>query len=200
MATARDFRWFGKEFESLGVAYCFSYLRGVSADEALSRFGVTSRRLTLTLDELEERAYEEMGPDCSYSYPGALELDGWTLLVEPNGWVGTSGVGERASTGSELITHFVNVNSVSRFGWVVDGDLRVGFEMLLPQDREGSRPDALVNQMRAAGFDPDGDDDTEVDDLWQEAGFALAADLTGVELTAQLLTSATFLCGRGPSA
>lgn len=200
MATAKDYRWFDKKFESLAVAYCFSYLRGISADEALTRFGVGSRRRALSLDDLEERALEVAdGSDWAFTYLGALELDGWTLLVEPNGFLGVSEVGEEASRGTEMIAHFVNVNAVSRFVWIQDGDVRVVFEMMFPQDREGSEPDALVDLMRAAGFDPNRSDDDETpDDLCFEAGFALAANLTGVELTAKLLRKSLFLCGRAP--
>lgn len=97
------------------------------------------------------------------------------------------------------MTTFANVNAVSRFVWAVDGDVRVGFEMLFPEYRVGSTPDALVGQLRAGGFNPDRSDDDEPDELWREAGFALAADLTGVELTAKLLRSATFPCGRAPT-
>lgn len=196
--SAEDYRWFGRKFESLAVAYCFSYLRDVSADDALTRFGVEGRRRTLRLDDLEERAFDDVGSDCDYSYPGALELDGWTLLIEPNGFLGESEVGEQASRGSELVAHFSNVNATNRFVWAIDGDTKVTFDMMFPDDRDGSAPDALVEQMRSSRFDLDRGEDDEPDDLWEEAGFALAGNLTGVRLSPKQLKKATFLCGRAP--
>lgn len=65
MAHARDFRWFGEQFESLAEAYCVSFLRGVTAAEALSRFAVGEDRRRLGLGDLEERAYEEIGADAA---------------------------------------------------------------------------------------------------------------------------------------
>ena len=199
MAAPQDYRWFGRKFESLAVAYCFSYLRGVSADEALTRFGVRGRRRTLSLDELEEHAFDAVGSDCEFSYPGALEIDGWTLLIEPNGFLGASEIGEAASRGIELIAQFVNVNAHNSFVWARDGEVRVTFDMMFPQDRDGNDPDALIDLMRVSGLDPDrAGDDEEPDELCFEAGFALAANLTGIELTAKLLRRSTFLCGRAP--
>ncbi|MEU1723082.1 DUF6461 domain-containing protein [Nonomuraea sp. NPDC005692] len=60
---------------------------------------------------------------------GAVAVDGWCLVVEPNGGMGiTRGIMERLSAGTRLVSHYRNVNAVSYFFWVEDGEIRLSFE------------------------------------------------------------------------
>ncbi|MEU9111070.1 DUF6461 domain-containing protein [Streptomyces sp. NPDC048483] len=70
----------------------------------------------------------------------------------------------------------------------------ITFEPLFPDRWYGSAPDSLVEGMRIAGFDLSDGGDRGYEPP-TEAAFALAAHLTGVRLTAEVLTCATFLCG-----
>ena len=119
----------------------------------------------------------------------------WTLGVEVNGYLGV--IAELivpASAGTMIVSHFSNVNADSEFYWVEDGVIRLQFDPLLgPGYREGSTPDAVTDQMQAAGFDLTEDGDNT--ENCTTAALALAELLTGVRLTPELLEQATYTLG-----
>ncbi len=115
----------------------------------------------------------------------------WTLAVEINGFAGTLGkLMAPASAGTRIVSHFTNMKGHRLSSWWEDGELRTRFEW--PHNRSGSTPDALVDAMARAGFDLDDD---------EQAGpgipenLALAEQLTGVRVTAELLDNATHGAG-----
>ena len=196
MVRAQDFTWFEEACPTLAVAYCLTLVRDLSPGEALTCFGVTSRRGTASLAELEEHAEQAWSEGEDQMVVGATSVYGWTLLVEPNGYLGvTETLLRSASRGTVTISHFQNVNAVGLFTWAVDGDLRVSFDPLFCEERYGSQPDALLAEMTEAGFDPHGDPDDEVAELTSEAAFALAANLSGVRLTPVTLNESIYTLG-----
>ena len=74
-----------------------------------------------------------------------------------------------------------------------DGIIRLNFEPLLPWDRQGSTPDALVADVLEVGFDLSDDGDNVGHNT--ASAFALAERLTGVRITPSLLGKATYQCG-----
>ncbi|WP_130337091.1 DUF6461 domain-containing protein [Micromonospora kangleipakensis] len=191
--TATDYAWFPERFSALAEAYCLTLVERVSPVELLDRLDARERRVLTGVDALVEPAYgawEDGGGDDAFV--GVAAVGDWSLVVEPNGLLGvTEAVLTPLSRGRTVVSHFRNVNALNLFFWYVDGDLRLQFEPLFPDSRVGSDPDGLVEVMRRVGFDLDGDDYDRCD----EAAFALAAHLTGVRFTADLLASAEYLCG-----
>ncbi|MFB4316745.1 DUF6461 domain-containing protein [Actinomadura sp. 21ATH] len=199
--TAADYAWFEERFPDLAEAYCFTLVRGLTPAQVLARLGARTggpqvkgveALSRLSYDGYAERAGREL-------VVGVTAVGEWALAVEPNGYLGAS---EEAvvplSAGSRLVSHFSNVNAAGNFYWVEDGDVRLTFEPLFPSHRWGSTPDALLDAMREAGFDLLDGDDSNLD--CGAAAFALAERLTGVRLTPEILTEASFLCGLAPVA
>lgn len=197
-ATAADYRWLGDHCPELIEAYCVTLVHAVSPVEALGRLRARADgRVTgiAALVEAAGEAWKASGGDRHFL--GLCAVDGWTLMVEPNGYLGS--LDEAAvplSRGTELVTHFRNVNAVDHFSRYANGGLRLHFEPLFPCARDGADPDGAVALMREVGFDLREDDaDLEVT---TEAAFALAERLTGVRLSPELLDGAEFLTGSAP--
>jgi hypothetical protein len=186
-----DYAWFTERFPGLAQAYCLTLVGGLTPEQSLARLPAYDLVELIGLDAVEEMAGQQW---LRYEQSRRLDLlvaatavDGWTLIVEPNGFVGvTEELILALSEGIRVVSHYRNVNAVSRFCWADDGHLRLSFDPLLPHLRTG-------DVTRAAGLDPSAFDESP-----QEAAFALAESLTGVVLTADLLEHATYLCGSVP--
>jgi hypothetical protein len=196
---AEDYNWFSGS--PISEAYCMTFVRGLNPAEALRRIeGEPAERVT-SLAAFSDFARE----NCPWSGRadqrfaiGATELDGWTLLVEDNGFLGvTTDIIQPLSDGTRVVSHYRNVDAEDRFCWMEDGELRVRFEPLFPYHRDGSDPDSLVDAMLHFGFDLRDDEDRDFSNH-TAATFALTEHLTGVKLTQDLLASADYLCARAP--
>ncbi|GAA4927034.1 DUF6461 domain-containing protein [Streptomyces coeruleoprunus] len=197
-ATAADYRWLDDHCPELIEAYCLTLVRALSPADVLDRLRAR-RESTVTgvaaLVGAAGEAWEANGAE--RHFVGVCELDGWAMVVEPNGYLGSlDEISAPLSKGTEVVTHFRNVNAVDHFSRYVDGELRLHFEPLFPYARDGADPDGAVALMRAVGFDlrQEGGDI----DATTEAAFALAERLTGVRLTPELMDGARFLCGTAP--
>ncbi len=143
---------------------------------------VEGDRLALALDMLGANAaserlatFREAEAQQAYGIVQAEVRDGWTLVLEPNGY--WTSVPENALRVSEaaagrVISLYWNVNSVMRFLYAADGLLRREFDPLLPD--LGSHGDPLPEE---AGL-PFGQEDKDP----RAAGVALIRRLTGVDL------------------
>src|SRR5487761_1122393 len=114
----------------------------------------------------------------------------WVLGIEFNGFLG---VAEElivpASVGTQIVSHFRNIEAVRRFYWIEDQDIRLSFEPLFASHREGSAPDALIDVMRQVGFDLNEEGENE---QYTEAAFELAAGARAASshrISARLRTS-----------
>ncbi|URM91990.1 DUF6461 domain-containing protein [Streptomyces sp. MRC013] len=197
-ATAADYRWLGDHCPDLIEAYCVTLVRAIPPEEALRRLHARADGRVAGIAALvgaAAEAWKESGGDRHFL--GLCAIDGWTLMVEPNGYLGS--LDEAAaplSRGTELVAHFRNVNAVDHFSRYADGEPRLRFEPLLPYARGGAGPEGAVALMREVGFDPC--DDGADPEVAAEAAFALAERLTGVRLTPELLDGAEFLTGSAP--
>ncbi|HEY8479130.1 MAG TPA: DUF6461 domain-containing protein [Spirillospora sp.] len=197
--TATDYEWIN-DYADLAEAYCATLVRGMTPREFLRGMRAEPQGEISGYAELELRTWDfwKRHHDDKYLI-GATAVPGdqgdWVLGLEVNGYLGTlPHLVEPLSRGTRLVSHFCNVNAVDKFLWYEDGTLRTGFEPLFPTEREGSTPDELVGLMVDVGFDLE----EESPDLTTEAAFALAARLTGVHLTPELLNEATFVTGIVP--
>ncbi|KUP96041.1 DUF6461 domain-containing protein [Thermobifida cellulosilytica] len=185
VAYARDYAWLEESQPDLAEAYCLSYVRGLSKTEALCRLGADERALrSLPIAEAVEACLcaEEEPPLTAH----ALTLDGWTVIVEPTGCSCTRPqVYRRLSAGTELVCVRVVMGYRYEFRWVVDGVLRLVFDARLPDQRGGSDPDCLAEDMRALGLTGEtGPDESEL----APALLALAGRVTGVRLRPEHLS------------
>lgn len=110
--------------------------------------------------------------------------------MEVNGFLGslTEYMGP-ASAGTRVVSHYQNGKGGDHVNWWENGECRTSFEW--PWERFGSTPDDLVDAMTRVGFDldPDGEDPGVPSKV------ALAEELTGVRVTADLLTHASYVTG-----
>ncbi|MCH0542993.1 hypothetical protein I3F58_26245 [Streptomyces sp. MUM 203J] len=197
-ATAADYRWLDHHCPEFLEAYCVTLVHAVTPEEVLDRLRARPERRVTGISALVEAAYGAWRESWGESHFVAVHaVDGWTMLVEPNGYLGSLGeVAAPLSRGTELVTHFRNVNAVDHFSRYVDGERRLRLEPLFPDARDGAEADGVAALLREVGFDVR----TEGGDLGAatEAAFALAERMTGVRVTPRLMDSATFLCGSAP--
>ncbi|ACY96335.1 hypothetical protein Tcur_0742 [Thermomonospora curvata DSM 43183] len=212
--TATDYLWFDEQFRGdLAEAYCFTvalrltpeeYLRRLSAEITERRRGVTglydlALNLEGDIDDNTDGKFSSTRLLVAATYcEGA---DGSAVLaVEPNGYLGVrEDVMSSVSKGTRTVSWYRNIEWLSDFLWMEDGQKQLGFDPYRPYERWGTTPDALVAQMEEVGFDlnSQGKDDEERGP-YNAAAFALAERLTGVRVTPELLNESTFLCGIAP--
>jgi Family of unknown function (DUF6461) len=182
-ATAADYAWLDDHW--LREAFCITLVRGLDEAELLRRIGgERGEPRTLTAAEAGRLA-----GSLRAGYPQivlATRIGGWTVAVEDNGWEGSRPEVLRVlSRGTQAVSVYRNVNALGYFSDAVDGELLVQFELLFPQRRWGSRPDALLAQMRGAGLDPDAPEPPG--GQVEAAALALAERVTGVHLDPEVL-------------
>ncbi|MEU6345900.1 DUF6461 domain-containing protein [Streptomyces sp. NPDC046977] len=198
-ATADDYRWFEADFARLAEAYCITLVRGITPPEVLRILRAEVQGHSTGVVALDEHAYETAQVhEGTHGYLGVAPLHDWSVLVEPNGYIGTlDGVLSRLSVGRTAVSHYRNVNAVDHFDWFEDGKPKLHFEPLFAWDRGGSDPDCLVAAMREVGF---ATEEGAIDDLdvVTAATFALAERVTGIRLTPELLTTTEFIEGLAP--
>lgn len=188
----------------LEVGYTLTLVRGVSPSELFRIVGAEPREeecegLSDLIFEQQEFVDEsEEWPDAfltgAFTVPG--EGGEWTLALEFGGDLGTRPrLMETLSAGTRAVSHSSNGGKpMDFFHWYEDGELRTTFEW--PANRTGSTPDELNALMGEVGLNPAGDTDPDVDT--KAAVMALAERLTGVRVTAQLLTESEYQLGVVP--
>ncbi|MFF3879065.1 DUF6461 domain-containing protein [Streptomyces sp. NPDC001978] len=198
-ATADDYRWFEADFAQLAEAYCITMVRGITPVEVLGLLQAEVRGHGIGVRTLDEHAYKTAQVhQGSHGYLGVAPLEDWSVMVEPNGYIGTlDGALSRLSAGRTAVSHFRNINAVDHFNWFVNAELRLHFEPLFAYYRDGSDPDSLVTPMREVGFavEEEGADDL---DVVTAATFALAERVTGIRLTPEFLENTQFIEGLAP--
>ncbi|MEU4403015.1 DUF6461 domain-containing protein [Streptosporangium sp. NPDC023963] len=188
--TPEEFPWLS-EHEPLGEIYCVSFVRDLSPEEVLRRFGVDESTVEeVTFDELDERSMESMMGDAAGCI-GAVKVGDWTLVVEPGGWklAADSEIMARVSRGTEVVSVCCHNYASDAFAYVVDGQPVVWFDPMLPDARSGNDPDRFVKEMCEVGLDPDYDidsDDSHIDSPI-ERSFALASRITALPFCPEML-------------
>ncbi|GGY97180.1 hypothetical protein GCM10010365_14510 [Streptomyces poonensis] len=172
-------------------------VQGLAPAEFLARLGADPQGEFAGFDAFAERDVElqdSQEPGCygDCMSVGATSVPGhggpWTLAVEFDGSIGTDDrLMTVVSAGTRIVSHFRNINALRLFRWWEDGVLRTAFES--PLHRSGSTPDELTEVMARVGFDlVDGGSDVAM-------SLALAEELTGVRVTADVLDNALYTTG-----
>ncbi|MEV6868649.1 DUF6461 domain-containing protein [Streptosporangium subroseum] len=183
-----EFRWLSGR-EPMGEIYCVSFVRGLSSEEVLRRFGVDESTMEeVTFDELDERSVESMRDDAA-GYIGAAKIGDWAVVVEPGGWqiAVDPEIYARVSRGTEVVSVCCHDYASDTFAYIVDGAPVVWFDPRLPDARSGSDPDRFVEEMREVGLDPDYDIDGPRIDSPIPCSFALASRITGLPFSPEML-------------
>ncbi|MBG0826994.1 hypothetical protein HS041_04315 [Planomonospora sp. ID67723] len=191
-----SFGWLSMEDGPLGQIYGVSFVRGLSPHEVFARLDVDVETIEeKTFEELEDDAYEYVEEsNGSYAgYVGAVEVDGWTVLIEPSDWrvALEPGVLDRLSRGTEVVSVDRHAYASDNFVHAVDGDVVTRFEPSAPHLRSGGDPDRWVSQMRDVGLGRRTSDDPAPDDHIAST-FALVSIITGIGFSPEVLDM-TFL-------
>ncbi|WP_189329834.1 DUF6461 domain-containing protein [Actinoplanes ianthinogenes] len=192
--TAADFDWFEQEEPGLAVCFTFSWLAGLTPEQVVRRIGGRPvGRFTWT-DAPED-------PD-----DGVIVLvtraGDWALMIETYTMYGTYEATTELCRDTRLIANFRNVELDGMFLLAENGERLVDFDPYTAYSRSGERPDMLVPEMKALGFQveqptaPEPSPTAEFSET--EAGFALAERLTRVPFTSELLNSSTYLAAVVP--
>jgi hypothetical protein len=145
---------------------CLTFVEGLSPDDVevslganqASRHHATFEQAADEQDFVDERFAVQIGV-----------LDGWTVIVEPNGYIcSQDAVLGRLSTAGRVVMVFWNVNLDSRFGYAREGALVRVFDPVLGTSEVG---DPLPEEASPSHEQP------------IPAALALAEALTGVRVT-----------------
>ncbi|MEV6048500.1 DUF6461 domain-containing protein [Streptomyces xanthochromogenes] len=175
--------------------YTLTLVRGLTPREYLDRIGAQTQEDCDGFDDFIARNHEFQDDQDSWGdrmFVGATPVNDedadWVLVLEINGGIEFhTDAMKYATRGTRGVSHFLSPNAVSQFSWWEDSELRTRFEG--PLHREGSTPDHLLDLMRQAGFD------LETGAFELENYLALAEELTGVHLTANMLEDGTYSTG-----
>lgn len=153
------------------MALTVTFVRGVSPDAVVRRLGADP---SAGVEMLHHEVWEAQGSGAEFQLGVQVDqVDGWTVVVEPNGWLLTAqGTAESVSAGGELVSVFWNVNALTQFIVARDTVVVRRFDPLLydqpsigePLPEEAGLPFGQPGESRAAAVE-------------------LAEQLTGVRLT-----------------
>ncbi|MFI6600520.1 DUF6461 domain-containing protein [Nonomuraea sp. NPDC050536] len=186
----------------LGVIFSVAFFRGLDPAEVVRRFsrGEDSGQES-DFGRLNDKAYafvSETGGGDGGGYVGAFQVGEWCVAIEPHGWMATlHEVVTTLSRGCEVLAVTRHDYAAEHsFEYAIDGTIVTGYPLRHPYERYGSDPDRLNGFMRelGMGLDEPEDDAAAWDAAWEDnydtavpRGFALAAKVTGVSFTPDML-------------
>ncbi|WP_459801023.1 DUF6461 domain-containing protein [Herbidospora sp. RD11066] len=178
MITAADYSW-QHDWQEI---YTVTFVRGADRDEVLRRFGVPEPG-EVTWEDIYERVDEMDGQN---DMVVAVPAGEWVIVLHLWGWEAAEDPFlAELSRGGEAVSVMRHEYAASHyFGHAVDGDLRTAFRPNYPKERNGSTPDALLDDMRDLGLNPE-PEDYYLGGMVAPA-LALAGRITGVVFTADL--------------
>lgn len=194
-ATAAKYTWFEDDFPELAEAYCITLVRDVPPADVLHRLGGRPEQSVKGIQNLVHAAFALREAERDRHLVAMARVGGWTLLVEPNGYLGISEeTALPVSAGTTWVSHYGN-QGLELFLWAEDTTTRLFFEPGAPDVRQGTTPDALLEPMHHIGFQfwEEVSDTDEI--LSGPAAFALTEYVTGVQITPSILDETTFVCG-----
>ncbi|NJP91826.1 hypothetical protein HCN51_20580 [Nonomuraea sp. FMUSA5-5] len=179
-----DYAW----EEAWEEIYTVTFVRGLDERETLRRFGVVDGNVHVVADEEVMERVEETGGRCDMVL--VTRAGGWTIAFEYGGWEGTRPETLRELTrgGGEAVSVMRHDYAASHaFGHAADGRVRTAFRPQTPQERWGSHPDALNEDLRELGLDPDPEGEFPYLSGSVPKALALASRISGVLFTPALL-------------
>jgi hypothetical protein len=195
----------GSPQNPLGDIYCVSFFRGLGPAEVLRRFdpGAPAGGREMTFRELDETVFEfvqETDGGDGGGHVGVVAAGEWSVAVELWGWFATiPEAAARLSQGCEMVAVSRHDYAEDDFTYAVDGTVVTTFNPSWPFERNGGDAGRLDDLMRGVGMvlEQPADDAGWHDDGFDHGlarAFALAAGITGVPMTPDLLEG-PFLVG-----
>ncbi|MEW1843799.1 DUF6461 domain-containing protein [Nonomuraea angiospora] len=168
--------------------YTVTFVRGLDERETLRRFGVADDNIHLVDDEEVMERIEETDGCCDMVL--VTRAGDWTIAFEYRGWEGTrpETLRELTRDGGEAVSVMCHNYAASHdFEHAVDGRIRTAFRPQTPKERWGSHPDALNEDLRELGLEPEPDEEFPYLRGSVPAVLALASRISGVLFTPALL-------------
>lgn len=192
--TYDDFTWFLADYPWVENALCVTYVSDADPNEVIDAMAPERVRTVTGLAAVNEQGWEHFG------IVGAAQLSTWTVAIAPASIVGVdSNVILPLSKGRQVVSIFQSINADSQFAIWHDGSIFASFDPLL---RDSFTTDPLAGDwpslMREAGLDPDPEvDGRRPDGRFHilDGMFAMAANYTGLPVTADFFTNGEFVCG-----
>lgn len=180
----QQFAWLGES--PIQEAACLTFVRGSDPRQVAASFGaVVGNARTLDFDEFCEEAFAHHD---RHPVIGVRRIGDWVLVVEDNGYQGVRPeVLRRVSARSEALSVFWNAQGCTRFSHAVDAEVHTSFEAIMPDYRDGVRPDALEEVRCGLPWCTNGVDNASL-------MLALSARITGQALTPESLTQGFLTC------
>ncbi|MEU5864551.1 DUF6461 domain-containing protein [Nonomuraea sp. NPDC047529] len=179
-----DYAWENDWYE----IYTVTFVHGLDERETLRRFGVADANIhVVDDDEVGERTAVNEGC-CDMVL--VTRAGDWIMAFEYDGWAGTRPATLRELTrdGGEAVSVMRHDYAASHdFQHAADGRIRTAFRPQAPQERWGSHPDALNEDLRELGLEPAPADEFQYLSGSVPAALALASRITGVLFTPALL-------------
>lgn len=183
------------------MIFTVAFLRGLDPAEVVRRFG-RGEHSGVELDfgglaaEVQEFVSETAGGDGG-GHVGVFQTGEWCVAIEPYGWTATlHEVATGLSRGCEMLAVTRHDYAAEHsFVYAIDGTVVMRYPLRHPYRRHGAAPDQLNGFMRELGM---GLGEPEDETAWRAAwddncdnavprGFALAAKVTGVSFTPDML-------------
>lgn len=172
MEEIERYQWL--EDSPISEAACVTFAESTDLAPVAAAFG------GLIEEAAEVRFDGGYEPDYTQHTAALRQAGGWAVAIEDNGWQGSAPEVLHQLTGGRTVSCFWNVNAVTQFTYASHGIVVTKFEALFPDDRSGADPDALEDLRAGLPWD-------EAVDAAEQLMFALAARITGIEFTPDLL-------------
>ncbi|MEV6771779.1 DUF6461 domain-containing protein [Nocardia sp. NPDC051030] len=179
----------------LGVIFSIAFFRNLEPAAVVRRFSNGA-------DSGQESDFEEL----SDGHVGVFRAGAWSVAIAPYGWWMTDDkMLAELSRHCEVLAITRHDYAVHSLAYAIDGKIVTGHRLWYPHIRWGCDPDRLNDYMRELGmeldmtdddyiYDADEDEPESDSDAWDISvstgvprAFALAAKVTGVSFTADML-------------
>ncbi|WP_435592235.1 DUF6461 domain-containing protein [Nocardia sp. bgisy118] len=194
--------------DPLGEIFSVGFFRNLDPSEVVRRFskGDDSGQES-DFEELNDRMVEFLGKTGGVhggGHVGVFRAGAWSVAIEPVGWWMTDRKTlAELSRDCEVLAITIHGYAEHSLEYAIDGTIVTGHRLEYPHIRWGCDPDRLNDYMRELGMELDmtdddyvydADEDESDSDAWDISysavvprAFALAAKVTGVSFTADML-------------